>query len=258
MKPHHILPFLALLAGLLSPAQAQPGSGRMGPGGPTGPRFNAAMNQLFGENKTFSADVELQTSDPSRGNVTMSGKIAFDSGKTRFEMDITQIKGGALPPQQAAQVKAMGMGEIVAITRPDTRQSYLVYPGLESYAVMPLTDADTPAAENKFKVEITELGKETIAGQPCIKNKVTVTDDRGKKHEATTWNATNLKKFPVKMETQQDGQPITMLYKNIKLAAPAASQFEPPASYTKYDNVMSLMQGAMMKRIGAGGFPQPK
>jgi hypothetical protein len=193
------------------------------------------------------------------GDVTMVGKIAYDAGKSRFEMDITQIKGGGLAPQQAAQVKAMGMGEIIAITRPDTKQSYLVYPGLESYAIMPLTEIDGNASDAKFKVEVTELGKETVEGQPCVKNKVIVTDDKGKTHEATTWNATNLKKFPIKMETQQDGQPVTMLYRNIKLTAPAASQFEPPASFTKYDNVMSLMQGAMMKRIGAGGgFPQPK
>jgi len=39
-------------------------------------------------------------------------------------------------------------------------------------------------------------------GRPsCVKNKVIVTDDKGDKHESTVWNATDLKNFPVKIET---------------------------------------------------------
>jgi hypothetical protein len=43
-----------------------------------------------------------------------------------------------------------------------------------------------------------------------------------------------------------------MLFKDVKLSKPAASQFEPPADYKKYDSMMSLM----MEHMGGGmGMP---
>jgi len=141
------------------------------------------------------------------------------------------------------------------ISRPDKKTSYLVYPGLKAYAEMPLKDADSAEALSKYKVETTELGKETVDGHACVKNKVVVTDDQDKKHESTVWNATDLKKFPVKIETAQDGTKVTMLFKNVKLTKPEAKQFDAPAGLKRYENMMALMQEEMMKRMGGGGLP---
>jgi hypothetical protein len=44
-----------------------------------------------------------------------------------------------------------------------------------------------------------------------------------------------------------------MLFKDVKLVKPEASQFEPPAGATKYDSMMNMMQNEMMKRRGGGG-----
>jgi hypothetical protein len=105
-------------------------------------------------------------------------------------------------------------------------------------------------------METTELAKETVDGHACVKNKVVVTDEKGEKHESTTWNATDLKDFPIKIETTEQGTPMTMSFKNVKLAKPQASQFEPPAGFKKYDNFMTMMQEEMSKRMGGGaGMP---
>src|SRR5207248_1768042 len=96
--------------------------------------------------------------------------------------------------------------------------SYLVYPGLESYAVSPT--AAVAGAPEDFKVETTELGKETVDGHPCIKNKAVVTDKQGAKHESTLWNATDLKSFPIKIVTTENGNTATMSFKNISFAKP--------------------------------------
>jgi len=45
-------------------------------------------------------------------------------------------------PEAAAQMKAMGMDKMIAISRPDKKVTYLVYPGLNAYLEMPLKDAD--------------------------------------------------------------------------------------------------------------------
>jgi len=62
-----------------------------------------------------------------------------------------------------------------------------------------------------------------------VKNKAVVTDDQGNKTESILWNATDLKNFPVKIETTRDGHKSTMLFRDVKLGKPDASQFEPPA-----------------------------
>ena len=150
----------------------------------------------------------------------------------------------------AEHMKAMGMDRTVMISRPDTKTSYMVYPGLSAYAASPLQDPDATKPASSFKVETTELGKETVDGYDCVKNKVVVTDDQGKAHEFTTWNATDLNKFPVKIEMNEQGHELTMVFKNVKTSKPDAALFEPPADFKKYDSPQALMQQEMMKRMG--------
>jgi hypothetical protein len=246
---------LVTLLGLsLLPASAQPG----GPGGPPkGPNFGGSMGKLLGEATSFSANLDMTAKDPSGGELTIPGKIAFHDGKSRFEMDLSLAKGGSLPPAMAAQMKAMGMDKMEVIARPDKKLSYTVYVGLKAYVETAIPDNETPAATSKYKVESTELGKETLDGHPCVKNKVVVTDDQGEKHTSTVWNASDLKKFPLKIEAVENGQPVTMIFKDVKLAKPDEALFAAPTGYTRYDNPMSLMMQEMMKRRGAGGFAPP-
>jgi len=141
---------------------------------------------------------------------------------------------------------------MVTIARPDKKAAYLVYPGMQSYAEIQLSNADSAPTNSDYKVETTEIGKDTVDGHPCVENKVVVTDKNGVKHESTVWNATDLKKFPVKIQTTEQGGNVTLLFKNVSLTKPAASLFDPPADFKKYDNVQQLMQQEMMKRMGGG------
>jgi hypothetical protein len=253
MKKHFCLA-LSLVFGIGS-VEAQ--LGRMS-GPPPGPGLSGSTAKLFGENSTFSATLEMQTgSEGNSDSMTVPGKMFFDQGKSRFEMDMSQLKGGKMPPQTAAQMKSMGMDKLVMIARPDKKVGYQVYPGMQAYVENPLPEQETTAAPNDFKIEMTELGNETIDGHPCIKNKAVVTDKEGAKHESTVWNATDLKKFPVKIEHMENGTKVTMLFHDVSLSKPAAELFEPPADAAKYDSMQSMMQQVMMKRFGgaAGGRP---
>ena len=238
-----------LLTGLgLTPAFAQ-----FGPRN-SGPHFSGALGRLFGANQTFSADLEFHVSGSHGDNTTMPGKLFFDSGKSRFEMNLSEMQGGKLPPSQ--QMKAMGMDSMISISRPDLKLTYLVYSGLNSYVEMPTQEASASANPDDFKVETTQVGKETVDGHDCVKNQVTVTDKDGNKHVSTVWNASDLKDFPVKIVMYEGGNATTMLYKNISFAKPAASQFDPPSGLTKYDSLQTMMQTEMMKKMG-GGLARP-
>ncbi|HWX20351.1 MAG TPA: DUF4412 domain-containing protein [Candidatus Binatia bacterium] len=261
MKTQSVIILTASLClGFLS-AQAQFGP-RGGMGGATaGPRFSGSTARLFGDNSSFSATMEMQTKGASADDaMTMPGKISFDQGKSRFEMDLTQMKSDKMRPEAAAQMKSMGMDKMITISRPDKKVSYLIYPGMQAYAETPLQDPSAGAAASDFKFETTELGKETVDGHDCVKNKAVVTDKEGNLHESIIWNATDLKKFPVKIEQAEQGTAVTMLFKDVKLSGPEASLFEPPSDFTKYDSMQTMMQQQMMKRFGAGagGFPPPR
>lgn len=222
-----------------------------------GPRFSASLAKLFGENPGFSATVENQIKQPGGDTMSLAGSLSFLDGKSRFEMDMTKATGAGIPAGAGEQMKAMGMDTMISITRPDKKITYLVYPGLKAYAEIPLTDAGSETPADKYKIEPTELGKETVEGHPCVKNKVVVTDGKDGKHEFVVWNATDLKNFPVKIEQKEGGMEMTSIYKDIKFAKPDAAQFEPPKDFKRYDNMQALMQEEMMKRMGApGGLPQ--
>lgn len=226
---------------------------QMGPhGGAPGPRFDAATATLFGDNQSFSAQLEFQMTMADGSEVTRPGKLMFDNGKSRFEINMSEMRDPSMPPGTADQMKSMGMDRIVLISLPELKLGYMVYPGLNSYAEMAAAEPAGGTNTSDFKIETTELGKETVDGHECVKNKVTVTDKDGNKTESTVWNATDLKNFPVKIVTDQAGKPATMLFKNISFAKPPGSMFEAPAGFTKYDDVQTLMRTEVMKKMGAG------
>ena len=251
MKKH----FYFLLFGILClnlTAYAQPGP-------PNGPQLGGTMDKLFGENQSFGATLEFQTIDKSGKTIIMPGKISFDAGKSRFEINMADIQGGQMTPDTAAQMKSMGLDQMVMLVRPDKKAAYLVYPGLQSYVLNNLPETESVTINSDYKVETTELGRETVDGHPCVKNKAIITDREGSEKESTVWNATDLKNFPIKIQTTEQGNNVTMLFKNVSIAKPAASLFEPPSGYTKYDSIQSMMLQQAIKQMGGGmGFPLPK
>ena len=250
-------PNLVILSICLSIGSLHAQSGRPG-GPPPGPGLSGSTAKLFGDNSTFSANLEIQTSTGGGSeNMTMPGRIFFDNGKSRFEMNTAELKGGNMSPQAAAQMKSIGLDKMVMISRPDKKVGYQVYPSMQAYVENALPERESSGTGDDFKIEVTELGKETVEGHPCIKNKTVVTDKEGTKHESLVWNATDLKKFPVKIEHTEDSTKVTMLFREVSLSKPAADLFDPPPGAAKYDSMQAMMQQVMMKKIGEGAPGRP-
>ena len=262
MKIHSIALLVVLSLAII--AEAQVGQRGRRPAGAGGgivpqPRFGESMSKVFSEHPAFTANMLMETKAENEV-MTMPGKLAYLNGKARFEMDMTKIKGGGMPPETAQQMKEMGMGEMVSITRPDKNETYLIYPGLKAYAVTPTTN-EKPTNDTTEKapdIKKTEIGKETVDGHPCKKYKMIVKDDEGKEHEMTVWTASDLKDFPIKMQMQENQTPVTMTYRDVKLEKPDESLFEPPAGFQRYIDVGTLMRESMMKRFAPGGGVPPR
>lgn len=254
-----LLPAVLILLTTAAIAQFGPrgsaGGGGRGFGGPPTPRLDGHLAKLFGSNPNFSANVAMQAN--AQGEDTeLEGLISFAEGKSRFDIDMGKVKNKRMRADAAEQLKAMGMDRMVMISRPDKKTAYIVYPGLEAYVEMSQDQENGAQAKGgESKVDVTELGKETIDGHPCVKNKAVITDESGAKHEAIVWNATDLKNFPVQIQHGEEGQKGTLHFSNIKFEKPAADAFEPPKGVTRYESFPAMMQGAMMKRMGGPGGP---
>lgn len=256
MKKHFFATLLGMVCLSLTPVHAQFGAGGAGGpaggmgAGPQGPDLSGTMARFFGEHTAFSATMVMQVK-PAKGNdeATMPGKLDFDQGKSRWEMEMSELKSAQMPPQAAAMMKNMGLSKVIVITTPEKKKTWLIYPDKKACVDMPLNPDQTASASAKpedYKIESTELGKETVDGHPCVKNKMTVTDKAGNKQEATVWNATDLKKFPVKLaHVDKQGNAVTMSFKDVTTTKPAATRFEIPAGFTKYGNIMELMMSSM-------------
>jgi hypothetical protein len=249
MKKHILILSLAILVLGIAPAYSQ-----FGPMS-RGSQFGGGMEKLFGDNHDFSATLEVQNKDASGGTLTIPGKLAFDQGNSRFEMNMSEMKGGKIPPSALAQMKSMGLDHVVSISLSDKKSVYVIYPNVQSY-VQITSDTSAVTTNADDAVVTTRLSEETVAGHPCVKNKAVVTDKQGEQHEFTVWNATDLKNFPIQIQMSVQGNTITMSYSDLNFSKPDASLFSPPTGYTRYDNMQIMMRQVMIKKMG-GGLPAP-
>ncbi len=222
-----------------------------GAGGPAG--MSAAVSKLFGDIKAFTAKAEVQVLDSAQKEVvSMPMDFALLDKSIRVEMDMTKMKNAQMPPGVADSLKQMGMARVISIISPTKNVAFVIYPDQQAVWNMPLTNAGTVEAKAP-KLDKTALGKETLDGHPCVKNKVVITDEKGEKVDATTWNATDLKDFPIQIQTKESDNTSIVKFKQVQFVPPDAAQFEPPSGFTQYNSQQELMQSVLKKVMQGQG-----
>jgi hypothetical protein len=222
------------------------------PGGGTPSGVNPSLAKLFSDFPGFTAKAELQVLDKDRKEL-LSTPMSFAvlGTQLRADIDLTKAKNEEVAAN-AATLKQMGMAEVVSIVRPDKKLVYVLFPGTESCLEVPIPKEESDALEKNTKIERKPVGKETVGGHPCVKNKVVVKGDNGPMLEATTWNATDLKGFPVQIESMEQDKISVILFKDVQLSKPDASRFDVPSNYARYKNQQDLMMGLARKAMGGG------
>jgi hypothetical protein len=247
--------FAAILCAGLSLAQAQLGAGTPGLGPQGGMSISPATARLFGENAAFTANMEMEATMGAQSKILMPSRLAFDLGKSRMDMDLTNLRGSAVTPDALTQVRQLGMAQMTMISRPDKQLVYLVFPTIRTYVEVPTPKGLAGQRMESMTLSLRELARETVGSQPTIKNKAIVTDSTGKQTESTIWNSLTLKQFPIKIETTEQGTPVTINFRNVALGRQPAAAFEPPAGFMKYTNMMEMMQVVMSKQLPPGSQP---
>lgn len=231
MKPIALIALASLSLGLPSFAQM--------PGGPP-PDPCAALAKFLNKDAAFTATAKVVTAGKSaRDNQTLGMLLAVSGDNMRNEIDLATMSGVRAGDLQG--MKQMGMDKMVILKQADKKTVYLVYPNLKSYCDMPGARNSAPEG----KLEKTEQGRDTVGTHACTKSKLVFTDKEGRKAEALVWEATDLKNFPVQYQTVDDGKTTTTTFSDIKMEKPAASVFELPGDYKKYDGMQQMIMGNM-------------
>jgi len=217
------------------------------------PGLSTGLLKLFGNTTAFTAKVDVQVLDKTgREALRMPITFAVLDGKIRVETDFNQVKTPDLTASALAELKRDRMDRVTSLLRPDERLIHVLYPAASAYVDFPITKEDAEAATGAtLRVERTPLVQETIDRHPAVKNQVLVKDAKGATVlEATTWNAADLKDFPVRISMKENNLVTVMNFRQIEFARPAANLFQPPAGYAKYVSPQALQYAVTQKSKG--------
>jgi hypothetical protein len=176
--------------------------------------------------------------------------LAVLDRKMRAEVDLNAMKSDQYPPAVLAQLKILGIDRMISITSPEAEAVYLIYPGLESYVDLPLSRQEAARLSDKTPLKTKAIGKENVQGQPCIKNRVSITDENGREQHLLVWNATALGNLPLQIHMEGDGSSITILLRDVRLSQPDAKQFAPAPTFARFTNIQQMMMHRLMPPAG--------
>jgi hypothetical protein len=93
-----------------------------------------------------------------------------------------------------------------------------------------------------LRIQKTLLTRETLDGHACTKNKVVVKNSKGATlMEATTWNASDMKDFPLQISLQAKDNATVVHFSKVQFTRPAAAQFDPPGGFSRFRSPDALL-----------------
>jgi len=215
--------------------------------GPGSPGVSASLIRLFGTNTAFTAQVEYQLLNRSNKEiVSLPMSFARLDNRIRVEIDLARMKN-QVQTDALAQVKPLGMDQIVTILRPDQQVTCQVFPKLKAFVKLPMPTNEVEAFLKPAKMERTPLGQEKMQGYTCTKYQVVAYDEQGKRHEATAWNAPELRGFPVCVATKEGTETAVMRFRQVVFNRSEAEKFEPPAGFEQATDMQALMAGPVTR-----------
>jgi hypothetical protein len=250
--------FIALLVAGAFPALAQFD-------GPASTGVSASLIRLFGTNNAFTALAEVQVLGPdNKERIGTPMNFTLLENKIRVEVDITRMRNKE-QPDALAQMKPLGLDSVVSIIRPEQRTTLITFPKLRAFVKLDMPPVEAEAFLKRAKIERTTVSKEKLEGYSCVKQRVIITSDGGKKSEATVWAATDLRDFPVCVATKEKEGTVVIRFRQIQFLRAEPGKFEPPAGYIECADMQVLMAGPVVKfmqenntAIKASTKPNPK
>ena len=206
---------------------------------------------LCGYTNTFKTKVDFRmftVAGKPKGRLPFTWIMVNGIGR----LEVLMLESDALPPEARSALSSLGMETFAVIPRYDRNVTYVIQPNLRAYCEVPMTPNEvmefrTMAAKRFAR---TDLGKETINGQSCRKEKLV---ESGKTNEfALVWYPaipTNGLPIRIDLVTRQGTARASLVHKQMKEAA--ASLVELPQGYVRLADGNAFIPYAMQLRNAA-------
>jgi len=220
-------------------------------GGPTSTGVSASLIRLFGTNNFFTAQAEVQVlgkNNQERIGTPMNFTLA--GNKIRVEVDMNKMRN-KIDADALAKVKPLGLDHVISVIQPAERASVVTFPKLQAFVKLDLPPSEAEAFLKRAKIARTTVKNEKMEGHPCIKQQVVITDESGKKSEATVWVATDMRDFPVCVATREEEATVVIRFRKVQFGRVADQHFAPSAGYQECADMQVLMAGPVVSYMNA-------
>ncbi len=190
------------------------------------------------------------TNKSDRSRVTMPMKLAKREDRLRMDLDLSAVKGAGMSLQSLNSLRSVGMAKIVNLMRKGTNTMEILFPDLKFHTRVVLPESELMDGEASIAKK--PAGRDLVNGYSCTKQVVTVTSPGAKPSEVLTWEAADLKGFPVRILIQDGQATVVMNFREVKLTAPQPGQFEVPPGSRFFDSLPALMQTASDQAMRGG------
>lgn len=203
--------------------------------------FNLAFKKAYGETNGFTAKVQM-TIVASNGVSRMLPMTLCQVGQQfRSEVRMTELPGAS--EARNNMLRNTGMDEVVAIYQGTPQKIFILFPKLRAYLEFP----DQGALSKKMafmdskQITLIPLGEEVFRGHTCRKVNIS---EPGDPATALAWKRPDLNGFPIKIEITRRTEVTSFEAVSVDISTPAASKFELPDGYTRYESAKELLEPA--------------
>jgi len=222
-------------------------------GGPTSTGVSASLIRLFGTNIFFTAQAEVQVlGKDNKECIGTPMSFTLAGNKTRVEVDMNKMRN-KIDADALAKVKPLGLDHVISVIQPAERASIITFPKLRAFVKLGLPPSEAEAFLKRAKIVRTTVKQEKMEGHPCVKQQVVITDESGKKSEATVWVARDMRDFPVCVATREEEATVVIRFRKVQFGRVADEQFAPPAGYQECADMQVLMAGPVVNYMKANG-----
>jgi hypothetical protein len=194
----------------------------------------------------FSAHVTVTTSSPEGATTAKSGDLLGRDGRLIFQPALA-IKGK----------RARQEGGLFFIWDETKQSGYVLSEALQGYAPIKSDTGTGQLSINKVGIQ------EDVNGHPCHRYEAFVTLDNGLKARLTLWQADDAGHFPVRIESVNAPNHMTLDFSDIHLEYPDQKLFLLPDGFIAYASSVALMNelivrdSNMAKKYQTGEFDEP-
>ena len=199
--------------------------------------------QLLGTNLVYSATVHLMVADEFESFNAEFFQACLGQS-IRSEFTISKIPSLHISVSMLNRLQQCGLDRVVCISGPS--RAFFVYTNHLAWAETGCLETNRHTVE-PFEFRKTEIGRLILDNHPCVEYAV-LASGNGRNISARVWEATDMNRFPVRMDWMIDGEDLSVGFSNIDPRPPIQNLFEVPEGYTHYSDLTELAKAICDKQ----------